>query len=81
MELSPHAILVDLALILGVAAILVLILGKLRQPAILGYLIAGALVGPAGLKLVRHGFIGSHWTQEDVVKVEKSLKHLSLVAA
>src|SRR5436305_3345285 len=36
---------------------------------------------PAGVKLVRHGFIGSHWTQEDVVKVEKSLKHLSLVAA
>jgi hypothetical protein len=34
-----------------------------------------------GMKLVRHGFIGSHWTQEDVKKVEKSLKHLSLVAA
>src|SRR5438309_10150460 len=36
---------------------------------------------PAGLKLVRHGFIGSHWTQEDVVKVDKSLNHLALVAA
>jgi hypothetical protein len=36
---------------------------------------------PAGVKLVRHGFIGSHWTHEDVAKVEKSLKHLSLVAA
>ena len=35
----------------------------------------------AGVKLVRHGFIGSHWTHEDVKKVEKSLKHLSLVAA
>ena len=35
----------------------------------------------AGVKLVRHGFIGSHWTHEDVAKVEKSLKHLSLVAA
>ena len=34
-----------------------------------------------GVKLVRRGFIGSHWSQEDVVKVEKSLKHLSLVAA
>src|SRR3954462_9154830 len=34
-----------------------------------------------GVKLVRRGFIGSHWTQEDVVKVEKTLKHLSLVAA
>jgi hypothetical protein len=36
---------------------------------------------PRGMKLVRRGFIGSHWSQEDVVKVEKSLKHLSLVAA
>ena len=34
-----------------------------------------------GPKLVRRGFIGSHWTQEDVVKVEKTLKHLSVVAA
>jgi hypothetical protein len=33
-----------------------------------------------GVKLVRHGFIGSHWTHEDVEKVEKSLQHLKLVA-
>ena len=32
----------------------------------------------AGVKLVRRGFIGSHWSQEDAAKVEKSLK---LVAA
>jgi hypothetical protein len=36
---------------------------------------------PKGVKLVRRGFIGSHWSQEDAAKVEKSLKHLSLVAA
>ncbi|MBV8982301.1 MAG: hypothetical protein JO086_15470 [Acidimicrobiia bacterium] len=34
-----------------------------------------------GMKLVRRGFIGSHWSQEDAVKVEKSIQHLSLVAA
>jgi hypothetical protein len=34
-----------------------------------------------GVKLVRRGFIGSHWSQEDAVKVEKSIKHLSLIAA
>jgi len=33
-----------------------------------------------GVKLVRHGFIGSHWTHEDAKKVEKSLQHLRLVA-
>ena len=36
---------------------------------------------PKGMKLVRHGFIGSHWTHEDMKKLETSLKHLRLVAA
>src|SRR4051812_48056508 len=49
---DQHLILVDLATILLVAALLVLLLGRLKQPAILGFLIAGALVGPSGLKLV-----------------------------
>jgi CPA2 family monovalent cation:H+ antiporter-2 len=49
---GTHLILVDLATILAVAAVLVLVLGRLRQPAILGFLIAGALVGPSGLGLV-----------------------------
>ncbi|SIO53197.1 cation:proton antiporter [Chitinophaga niabensis] len=36
----------DLALILGAAAITTLIFKKLKQPLVLGYLIAGILVGP-----------------------------------
>ncbi len=36
----------DLALILGAAALVTLIFKKLRQPLVLGYLIAGFLVGP-----------------------------------
>ncbi|MBI3725568.1 cation:proton antiporter [bacterium] len=49
---GPHALLFDVAKILGVAAVLVLVLGRLRQPAVLGYLLAGVLVGPAGLGLI-----------------------------
>ncbi|MGX5817768.1 cation:proton antiporter domain-containing protein [Chitinophaga lutea] len=41
----PNLIL-DLALILGSAAVTTLIFKKLRQPLVLGYLIAGFLVGP-----------------------------------
>lgn len=41
----PHLV-VDLALILGSAAITTLIFKKLKQPLVLGYLIAGFLVGP-----------------------------------
>lgn len=37
---------VDLALILGAAAVSTLIFSKLRQPVVLGYLIAGFAVGP-----------------------------------
>lgn len=37
---------VDLAVILGAAAISTLIFSRLRQPVVLGYLVAGFLVGP-----------------------------------
>src|SRR5437868_3936528 len=36
----------DLALILGAAALITLLFKKLKQPLVLGYLIAGFLVGP-----------------------------------
>lgn len=41
----PHLI-TDLALILGAAALVTLIFKKLKQPVVLGYIIAGLLVGP-----------------------------------
>lgn len=44
----PHLpyIITDLGLILAVAAITTLIFKKIRQPVVLGYIIAGVLVGP-----------------------------------
>lgn len=36
----------DLAVILGVASLVTLIFQKIRQPVVLGYLLAGAIVGP-----------------------------------
>lgn len=41
----PHLI-IDLALILGAAAIITLVFKWLKQPLVLGYIIAGFLVGP-----------------------------------
>jgi len=41
----PHLI-TDLGLILAVAGITTLIFRKIRQPVVLGYIIAGFLVGP-----------------------------------
>ena len=40
------ALIIDLALILGSAAIVTLVFKKLKQPVVLGYIIAGLLVGP-----------------------------------
>lgn len=40
------ALISDLALILGAAAIITLVFKKLKQPVVLGYIIAGLLVGP-----------------------------------
>ncbi len=39
-------LIVDLALLLGVAAVMGLIFRRLKQPVVLGYLLAGILVGP-----------------------------------
>lgn len=39
-------LIVDLALILGAAAVVTLLFKKLKQPVVLGYIIAGVLVGP-----------------------------------
>ncbi|HQY18952.1 MAG TPA: cation:proton antiporter, partial [Ferruginibacter sp.] len=41
----PHLIL-DLGLILGAAAVMTLLFKKLKQPLVLGYILAGILVSP-----------------------------------
>lgn len=43
-ELAP--LIKDLAVILGVASIVTLLFQKIRQPVVLGYLIAGVIIGP-----------------------------------
>ncbi len=43
---DPHTFLVNLALVLCVAAVTTVIFQKLRQPVVLGYLLAGAIVSP-----------------------------------
>lgn len=44
--LQLPALIADLALILGAAAVITLLFKKLKQPVVLGYIIAGLLVGP-----------------------------------
>ncbi len=43
-ELAP--LIIDLAIMLGIASIVVLLFQKIRQPVILGYIIAGIIIGP-----------------------------------
>ena len=43
---DAHAFLLNLALALGVAGLAAMLFQRLRQPAVLGYLVAGMLVGP-----------------------------------
>lgn len=44
LELAP--LIKDLAIILGVASIVTLLFQKIRQPVVLGYLLAGFIIGP-----------------------------------
>lgn len=50
--MSPVEALPDLVLILGVAVIAALLVGFLRLPAVAGFMLAGAVIGPSGLALV-----------------------------
>ncbi|MFO0584097.1 MAG: cation:proton antiporter [Anaeromyxobacter sp.] len=43
---GAHAFLVALAVVLGVAAVTTVLFQKLRQPVVLGYILAGIVVGP-----------------------------------
>ncbi len=43
----------SLVLIFGVSAIVVFALGRLKIPSIVGFLVAGVLLGPYGLKLIK----------------------------
>ena len=44
--MDAHEFLKTLAIVLGVAAITTVVFQRLRQPVVLGYIIAGLLVGP-----------------------------------
>ncbi len=44
----------SLAIIFGVSAVVVFILGRLNIPSIVGFLIAGLILGPHGLELIRN---------------------------
>jgi CPA2 family monovalent cation:H+ antiporter-2 len=46
MIFASHNILEDLGLVLGVAAITTVVFHKIRQPVVVGYLVAGVIVGP-----------------------------------
>jgi monovalent cation:H+ antiporter-2, CPA2 family len=46
MILASHNVLEDLGLVLGIAAITTVVFQKIRQPVVVGYLVAGVIVGP-----------------------------------
>lgn len=51
--MQEYAILKMLVLIFGVSTIVILFLNKLKIPSLVGFLIAGALLGPYGLGLIK----------------------------
>jgi CPA2 family monovalent cation:H+ antiporter-2 len=46
MDAHLPRLILDLATVLGVAAVITLVFRRLRQPAVLGYMLAGLIVGP-----------------------------------
>ena len=54
-ETTTDAVLIEATILLGVATLFVMVFRRLGLGAVLGYLLAGALVGPHGLGLVGGG--------------------------
>ena len=44
--MDAHAFLVALTIVLGVAAVTTVVFQRLRQPVVLGYILAGFIIGP-----------------------------------
>ncbi len=65
-ELAP--LILDLTIMLGVAAIVVLLFQRIRQPVVLGYLVAGMLIGP----YITNGFVSD-------IKDIKTLSELGVI--
>jgi CPA2 family monovalent cation:H+ antiporter-2 len=53
MEIMESEFLTSLAIILGVSALVVFLLHKLKIPSLVGFLVAGVIIGPHGVGLVR----------------------------
>jgi CPA2 family monovalent cation:H+ antiporter-2 len=64
-----HGLILDLAIILSTAAIVILVFKKIGQPIVLGYLLAGILVGPdvSFLPTVRETGALSVWAEIGVI--------------
>lgn len=72
----------SLIIILGVSAVSVFILNKFKVPSIVGFLIAGVLIGPHGLELIRNVHLVNVFAEIGVILLlftiglEFSLKNL-----
>ncbi len=64
--LNLPELIIDLALILGAAAVVTLIFKKLKQPVVLGYIIAGVIVGPSFHLFPTIAEVGSIKTWADI---------------
>ena len=53
--MPQSALLVDIILVLGSGLVLGLLVSRLRQPTLVGYILTGMLIGPHGLDLIAHG--------------------------
>ena len=51
---SPDSVVQDVAVIMVIAAIMIAITFRLRQPMVIGYILAGMVIGPYMFSLVKH---------------------------
>ena len=54
--MTSSRILLELVVVLGTAAVITVVFQALRLPVVLGYILAGLVIGYTSLRLSRHAF-------------------------
>ena len=74
------ALIQDLALILAIAGVTTLLFKKLKQPVVLGYILAGLLVGPKERTRRLFNYVIAFFIQTQIGIYKRTLLHLKMFA-
>lgn len=72
-------LLIEIGLILGLSRIMGLLFGRMRQPQVVGEMVAGIMLGPSLLGLIHHGTLQAALFPDNNIKLLNILSQLGVI--